>query len=116
MKKRGGGGRLLLTRNPFGVRELAPVFPSSTARSVRPLSNHGLAGGGGGLTGVPDPSLSACMESTGKVSNRSANPLGQRTCTHPVFVTDPRPKRTPVFLFETALDPLRTSATRLRAP
>src|SRR5258706_11200563 len=101
MKNRGGGGRLLLTRNP--TKDFYPEQPSGVKDLSRPAnysSNHGLAGGGGGLTGVPDPSLSACMGSTGKFSNRSVNPLGQRTCTQSILAAVPRPKCNRISLFE----------------
>jgi hypothetical protein len=47
---------------------------------------------GGGLTGVPEPSLRVWMESTGKFSKRSTKPLGHRTCTPSILLADPSPK------------------------
>ena len=69
-----------------------------THRMANHASNQGLAGGG--LTSVPEPSLSAWMESEERFSNRSTRPLGQRTCTQSIFVAPPRPKWTRMSLLE----------------
>ena len=89
--------------NSFGIRSLRTLFVATEgvppcALPTRP--NQGLAGEGGGLTGVPDPSFSVWTKSTGRFSNRSTKPLGQRTCTHSTLLADPRPKWTRMSLLE----------------
>src|SRR6266478_2892355 len=76
MKKRGGGGRLLLTRNPFGVRELTPVFPSST-RSQRSPSIESRLGRRRGRTDRRAGSLFKCMYGiNGQVFKSFRQPAG----------------------------------------
>src|SRR6266853_248117 len=76
MKKKGGGGRLLLTRNPFGVRELAPVFPSST-RSQRSPSIESRLGRRRGRTDRRAGSLFKCMYGiNGQVFKSFRQPAG----------------------------------------
>src|SRR5258707_6658574 len=72
-------------------------------------------------TGFPLPSFTVRIPSTANPSNRSVSPFGQRTSTQSTFAAppkppDPKPKCTRISLFESRLDPLRTSSTRSRPP
>ena len=50
--------------------------------------------------GVPDPSFKVWIESAGRLSKCSCNPLGQRICTEFTLVAEPRPKWTRMSLLE----------------
>ena len=56
------------------------------------------------------------MASTGRLSNFSRRPLGQRTSTQSILVAAPRPKWTRMSLLEMKLEPLRTSSIKVRGP
>ena len=51
--------------------------------------------------GVPVPSFSVWMSSTGRLSKRSLSPLVQRTSTASILVAAPRPKWMRISFFET---------------
>src|SRR6266436_7668582 len=92
MKKRGGGGRLLLTRNPFGVRELAPVFPSST-RSQRSPSIESRLGRRRGRTDRRAGSLFKCMYGiNGQVFKSLGQPTGPANLHPPDLRSRPEAK------------------------
>src|SRR5580693_4076707 len=117
LRKTQGEGRLWLTSSSLMITARSKLQPNVGAEiPTAGCSAQGLAVEAVGVTVVPEPSFRVWIASTGRMSNFSTRPLGQRTCTESIFVAAPRPKCTRMSLLEMKLEPLRTSSTKRRAP